>query len=208
MSTVTPTPSTRVVGRPRDPALDARILDAVVALMGQWGFTAVTMDAVAAEAGVSKPTIYRRWASKEDLVLDAMAAHQPAFAVPDLPDPREALIAFVAHLFRWGSTTEWSLLPRLMDAVLANPDLAASFRERVVAPRSAALRVYLEGARARGELRHDVDVDAAAELLVGPPMVARIMAIISGAELGDPADAAERVVDTVWLGISPGAAAI
>src|SRR5215475_3701301 len=60
-------------GRPRSPAADEAILDATVELLGELGFLALTIEAVAARAGVAKTTIYRRWPTKDDLLFDAVA---------------------------------------------------------------------------------------------------------------------------------------
>src|SRR4028119_1256301 len=60
-------------GRPRDPSRDGVIRAAILRLLGEVGYGALTVDAVAAEAGVGKATIYRRWRTKQDLVVDTVS---------------------------------------------------------------------------------------------------------------------------------------
>lgn len=68
--TATEAPRASRGGRPRDPSRDGVIREAILRLLGDVGYGALTMDAVAAEAGVGKATIYRRWHTKQDLVVD------------------------------------------------------------------------------------------------------------------------------------------
>jgi AcrR family transcriptional regulator len=68
------TPAERKLGRPRDASVDAAIVQAVLEVLNEVGLAAMSMDAVAARAGVGKATIYRRWSSKEEMVIDAIAA--------------------------------------------------------------------------------------------------------------------------------------
>src|SRR3712207_1184331 len=69
-------------GRPRDPSRDGVIRAAILRLLAEVGYSALTMDAVAAEAGVGKATIYRRWRTKHDLVVDTLSDINRAIAVP------------------------------------------------------------------------------------------------------------------------------
>src|ERR671929_141080 len=69
-------------GRPRDPSRDGVIRAAILRLLADVGYGALTMDAVAAEAGVGKATIYRRWRTKQDLVVDTIAELNRAEALP------------------------------------------------------------------------------------------------------------------------------
>ncbi len=69
-------------GRPRDPSRDGVIREAILRLLGEVGYNALTMDAVAAEAGVGKATIYRRWRTKQDLVVDTVSVMNQSLATP------------------------------------------------------------------------------------------------------------------------------
>ena len=155
-------------GRPRSEAADAAILDAAMAEMAERGYARMSVDAIAARAGVSKPTIYLRHASKAELATAALAAFQQRALPRPTGDTRADLVAILRHLRR-GIERPFGMA--MIGTVLAEeahtPELLALFRERLVAPRRAALRGVLEAARDRGELREDADLDAAVAALVG-----------------------------------------
>src|ERR671929_1968498 len=82
-------------GRPRDPALDARILEAAVALIAEVGYDGATVEGIAERAGVGKPTIYRRWAGKAEIVAEAIRARKGAGGPADTGSLRGDLRALV-----------------------------------------------------------------------------------------------------------------
>src|SRR4051812_28625258 len=99
---VDPTRSSRG-GRPRDPSRDGVIRAAILRLLADVGYGALTMDAVAAEAGVGKATIYRRWRTKQDLVVDTIADLNRADATPDtgsLEDDLRAMLRSLVSVIR------------------------------------------------------------------------------------------------------------
>src|SRR6478736_5144166 len=155
-------------GRPRDARCHPAILEATLELAGAVGLGGRTMDAVAARAGVSKATIYRRWSSKEALVLDAWMACYPVEAVPDTGSLTGDLIAH-SRQFRDAVTTGvfGRVLPQMVAAARVNEDLAEVFR-RLVAERRARVRVALDRAVERGELSAGVDLELVQDLLIGP----------------------------------------
>jgi AcrR family transcriptional regulator len=155
-------------GRPRDARCDHAILDATLELAGAVGLGGLTMDAVAARAGVSKATIYRRWSSKEALVLDAWMACYPLEAVPDTGSLTGDLIAHSRQFRDAVSEGVYGrVLPQMLAAARVNEDLAEVFR-RLVADRRARVRVALERAVERGELSSGVDLELVQDLLIGP----------------------------------------
>ena len=155
-------------GRPRSEATDAAILDAAMAEMAERGYARMSIDAIAARAGVSKPTIYLRHSGKAELATAALAAFQQRALPRPTGDTRADLVAILRHLKR-GVERPFGMA--MIGTVLAEeahtPELLSLFRERLVAPRRAALRGVLEAARDRGELREDADLDAAVAALVG-----------------------------------------
>ena len=183
-------------GRPREPETDQRILDAAFLLMAQQGYVRMSMDAVAAEAGVTKPTIYRRWSSKIELAMAALVAYCDASRPPVVGDTRADLIAEMAH-FRRAIARPYGM--SLLGTVLAEehetPELLAAFREYLVVPRRRALRAVLDAARARGEMRPDADVALAVNMLVGV-YYAQYLAAAPFAE-----DWGEKLVDAVLAGL-------
>jgi AcrR family transcriptional regulator len=158
----------RAPGRPRSERVDDAILAAARAELGARGYARMTVDAVAARAGVSKPTIYLRHPTKADLATAAIASMR----VQPRPAPTDDLRAdLIAHLRLLRAGLERPNGMTMLGTVLAEenetPELLALFRERLVAPRRQELRAVLQAARDRGELRHGADLDIAVNALVG-----------------------------------------
>src|ERR671921_419195 len=96
-------------GRPRDPSRDGLIRAAIMRLLADVGYGALTMDAVAAEAGVGKATIYRRWRTKQDLVVDTIAElNREEAAAPDQPALAEAFRSGPLEVWRTAFNEVWS----------------------------------------------------------------------------------------------------
>jgi AcrR family transcriptional regulator len=173
---------------------EAAILKATREILAESGVQGLTMEGVAARAGVAKTTVYRRWSSKEDLamavLLDMVAQ---VVAVPDLESTRDELVAFVDGAVKiLGSTLMGRVMQGLVSELAANPALARSFQERVVAMRVSEVHRLVERGIDRGDLRPDTDIELAHELLFGP-VYYRLL--LSGASL--EAGLAERIVDAV-----------
>jgi AcrR family transcriptional regulator len=154
-------------GRPRSGEAHQAILDATLALLAEVGFSALTVEGVAARAGVGKATIYRRWPSKVPLVVEAFGG-LPAFTDADTGtlagDLSEMLRAYLA-LFN--ETPLATVLPALASERAHDPALAELFNP-VLRQRRSPLMAALERARDRGEIAADVDLELAADLIVGP----------------------------------------
>ena len=135
------------------------------------GVRALTVEAVAARAGVGKTTIYRRWRDKWELALDAVMIDMlPRFANPiDVSDTRKELITFVDSVTKlWASPPYGPVMQGLISEIATEPELARVYRDQVVEPRREQLRPVIERGIARGDLRPDADVRLVHELLVGP----------------------------------------
>lgn len=188
-----PTPAR---GRPRDPAVDAAILAATQRQLAAEGYTRMSIAAIAADAGVTKPTIYRRWPSKADLATAALARLQ-AQELPRATGVTRTDLCATLHNFQ-GSLLRpngMAMLGTLLVEERHTPELIALFRERILKPRRTMLSTILEQAQQRGELRPDVDIDVAVNMLVGS-YYARYL---TGE--GVPDDWPERIVAIVWAGI-------
>lgn len=184
-------------GRPRDPAVDDAILRATLRQLAANGYGGMSVEAIAAEAGVTKPTVYRRWPSKADLATAALAVLQAEESPPARGEGRADLVALLATFRRsLLRPNGMSMLCTLLAEEERTPELIALFRERIVASRRRGVRDLLDAAWARGELRPDADLDAAVNALIGS-FYARYLT-------GDgvPADWPERIVATVWGGIA------
>jgi AcrR family transcriptional regulator len=190
-------------GRPRDPSRDDAIRAAILRLLAEVGYGALTMDAVAAEAGVGKATIYRRWAGKKELVIDALATLNDDLTVArsQLPeDSRGRILAILTHLTsRDPDSLTGRITPRMMVYSESQPDLYADYFDRVIMPRRRWLHQILRDGVDRGELRPDLDVEVAALALVGPALMpARGL----GLPPGHGSDLGRRLFDVVWPGLA------
>ena len=183
-------------GRPRSEATDRAILEAALALMAREGYARMSVDAVAAEASVSKPTLYLRYPSKAALATAALEHVREETAPPETGDTRADLIALLRH-FRAGVERPYGMA--MVGTVLAEehhtPELFVQFRRRLVEPRRQMLRAVLERARAQGELSPDADLEMAVNALVGSYYAGHL----AGGRV--PRDWPERVVRLVLGGL-------
>lgn len=158
-------------GRPRDERATAAIAAAALRQLEDLGYSRMSMESVAAEAGVARATVYRRFQDKADLVTAAMAARaDPAAGTGD------ALARLVAHLDRFDARIAEHCL-EVIGCLLAareEPRAMALHRDRVVQPRMRVLRDLLGEARDAGLLRADADMDLVLQMLVGAVFARRI----------------------------------
>jgi AcrR family transcriptional regulator len=191
-----PGPPPRGPGRPRSERVDEAILAAARAELAERGYARMSVDAVAARAGVSKPTVYLRHPTKADLATAAIASMRAEARPAPTGDVRADLIAHL-RLLRAGLERPYGMAT--LGTVLAEehetPELLALFRERLVKPRRRELRAVLEAARERGDVRADVNLDVAVSAFVGA-FFARYLA---GESLGGRFVTA--LVDTVLDGL-------
>ena len=164
-------------GRPRSVEAEAAIIDATLDLIVEWGVSALSVEAVAARAGVGKATIYRRWPGKEELVEDALSRLNDELPrVPNLPTVREQLIAMLEHLrCKSSKTRTGQILPRVISMAATQPDLMRVFFTKVIDPRRERFRSVIRGGMASGELRPDLDVELAVTMLAAPMMYLNLM---------------------------------
>jgi AcrR family transcriptional regulator len=155
-------------GRPRDRALDERILDQFIVLLGTHGYAGLTLDTLAAHCGVAKTTILRRWPSKA--AVTGAAVERLALTSVDLPDSGnlrgdlQALLGAAVDTFVHG---HGAFVPRLLRESGQHPEISELLRTVLITRRSAYRRIV---ARAidRGELAPSVDQDLLIDLLIGP----------------------------------------
>ena len=162
MTTQTATP-----GRPRREEAHRAILDAALELLVEVGYSALTVEGIASRAGVGKATIYRRWASKLPLVMEAFG-RLPGLEESDTGD----LVADLERMLRsyleaFSATPLGAVLPSLAGELPHNPELMELFAPVVLSRRQPLIRA-LERAAARGEIPPDTDLSLAADLIVGP----------------------------------------
>jgi AcrR family transcriptional regulator len=156
-------------GRPRSAEADAAIQQATVELLALEGYAGLTMSGVAHRAGVSTATLYRRWHSKLGLVVDVLAARAEESPVPDtgtLEGDCRAILRSLVDKARTTLTTP--IMAGLVGEIGRNPELAAALRANLIAPRRQVLNEVFRRAQARGEMRPDIDIAIASDLLFGP----------------------------------------
>ena len=187
-------------GRPRDEACDRAIETAALDLMVEEGFAGLTMEGVAARAGVAKTTVYRRWDSKAALVIDAFlrGGRDPQVA-PDTGSLRGDLLEML-QAFLHMVQTRGELVQALVAEQRRHPELAETFRATFLDQKKAAVREVLDRGLARGEIAPDADLGLLAD--VGAALIWYRLSI-SGAPLDD--DLPERIVDQFFA--APRAAA-
>jgi AcrR family transcriptional regulator len=159
----------RPAGRPRSAEVHGAILDAAIALIREVGYDAVSMDGIAARAGVGKAALYRRWASKEALVVEALGRLVTKVPVPDtgtLAD--DVRLNMRTNLQMYADPASGPLLSGLVAAMARSEPIARAFRGGFLATRHEALHAALARGVARGELRDDVDLDLVVEMLNAP----------------------------------------
>ena len=146
---------------------EREILDATLTVLAETGYDKLTMDAVATEAKASKATLYRRWSSKPELVVEAICSHKAHPPVPDTGSLRGDLVA--AHCGMGGLQDPRALAVQaaVVTAMGRDPEFAATYRREFIAPKQEASRTIFERAVARGEIREDVDLDLLAPALAG-----------------------------------------
>ncbi|WP_249681392.1 TetR/AcrR family transcriptional regulator [Roseococcus pinisoli] len=162
-------PSPIRAGRPRNPAIDVAIQEAAKSLLAEVGCGAFTMEGVAARAGIGKQTLYRRWPSRGDLLIDLFyldELQEPEIA-PDLP-AAEALGAYLdASLQRLYRPWNRNLLRSLAVTAQDDPLLREVMLARITWPRVEMGRAILRRLKAAGQVRADLDVEMAVDMANG-----------------------------------------
>jgi AcrR family transcriptional regulator len=152
-------------GRPRDRQIDVAVLKATLAMLDKAGYGGLTLEEVAREAGTTKPAIYRRWPTRQQLVLSALGHRFGDATAPDtgctLCDLDECLKVFVAAFRRMPP----GVIGPLFADCAGDRELRAMFMTTLFDPPRAAVSETLERAHARGDLRDDVDLELILDLI-------------------------------------------
>ena len=186
-------------GRPRSPEADRAIVDATLELIAEEGVTGLSVESVAVRAGVAKTTIYRRWSGKEDLVAEALATlNDDLEELPEGSAAGRATWMLNQMRVRSSESVAGRIFPKMAGYARTHPELWAAFHARVLEPRRERLRGILREGMASGELRADLDLELAVNLLVGG-MVYTLNMRPPG--LVVPDDYAERLVALALAGM-------
>ena len=156
-------------GRPRSELHHKLILQTAIDLVIELGFREVSIESIAARAGLAKTTIYRRWPNKASLVMDAFMIRFGSG--PRLPKSKEITETIRTHMRRMAKvfrSKEGALLNALLAEAQFDTNLAAVIRERWTLPRRRTAVAIFQKAITRGELRADINVEASIDLLYAP----------------------------------------
>ncbi|MDO0972683.1 TetR/AcrR family transcriptional regulator [Mycolicibacterium frederiksbergense] len=161
-------------GRPRAAATDLAILQAALALFIDRGVEGASMEQIAKRAGVGKPTIYRRWSSKEEVIAAAMetlVAEEVGWAASDVIEtqsPYALVEAVIDGAAAMAATPQYrALVARVFGSAVSHPELMARYWERYILPRRQLAARLLERARQEGTVAADTDVDVTIDMMVG-----------------------------------------
>jgi AcrR family transcriptional regulator len=187
--------------RRRGPELEQAILDAAWAELGEVGYTALTIEAVAKRAGTSKPVIYRRWQSRAALVIAAWAGRQPI--VPSIPDTgslRADLVWLFQRIAKRANNMMSETIAGVMAEAFKHPEVVTLLKERLDSkPMHASVLTIVDNAMARGELRA---AHLPNRVLRLPLDMVRAEAMLCGAPVTD--ETLEAMVDEVYIPLLKG----
>jgi AcrR family transcriptional regulator len=159
----------RSPGRPRSEHARLAILRSSLKLLGENGFSALTIEAVAAHASVGKATVYRWWPNKAVLIADAFASSTTRkLHFPDTGFVRADMSQQMRQLIKVFRSPRGRIVSAILGGGQSDPDLIAAFRERFLWPRRREAYATLRRGILRGELRPDQDLDLLLDSLYGP----------------------------------------
>lgn len=202
-TTSEPEQELRRPGRPRSAQAHKAILDATLELLAQEGVQGLSIEAVAARAGVGKTTIYRRWTSKDDLIIDAIHTVQIDFPITDSGNLRQDLVTLFKKAYHLITTQPLmgQLVLKLIGEYPANPEIFQVFLSRLLIPRFHIFIQRVREAQAQGEIRPDIDPLLVIDLIAGAFFfhwaITRNVITTSSTE-----EIAEQIVDMAMRGIA------
>ncbi|MEV4843562.1 TetR/AcrR family transcriptional regulator [Micromonospora matsumotoense] len=176
MSDMNPTADApRSPGRPRSVRADEAIIEATLDLLAEGStIEALSIEAIAARAGVGKATIYRRWSGKDALLLDALRRLKGVVAQPAGHSVRDDLVLLVGAVGHNLDPRAARIMPCLVPEVNRSPDHFQLY-QNIIEPRRKLMREVLRRGVASGELRADLDIEVAMALLTGPMLIQRLL---------------------------------
>jgi AcrR family transcriptional regulator len=188
--------TSRRPGRPRDARADDAILTATLDTLVEVGYEGLIVERVAERAGVAKATVYRRWSSKQELVLAALGRLHATLQIPDSGDVRADLILLIRQAQHFLTQTKGGqVLPRLVGEFASGSPVGRAFIAEVLLPRIAGVQKALERAKQRGELREDLDMDLALPQIIGPILFLRLLGRLQDMDDEFPERLARQVLE-------------
>lgn len=161
-------------GRPRDPALDTAILAAALDLFKEHGIAGTSIEQVAKRAGVGKPTVYRRWTSKEQLIADAIetfvagGVNWPSREEIDAVGPQELIRRNIDAAARTSADPRFrALVAQIYGSAVSHPLLMKTYWEHYIQPRRDLAIAMLQRAQTEGSVPPDADLDVLVDMVAG-----------------------------------------
>ena len=161
-------------GRPRDSATDLAILRSALNLFVEHGVEGTSIEQIAKQAGVGKPSIYRRWSNKEELIaaaLEALVVEEAGWASPEAIQKESPYMLVEAAIDSAAATVTApqyrALVARVFGSAVSHPSLMAIYWDRYILPRRRLAASLLERARQLGTVAADADFDVAIDMMVG-----------------------------------------
>lgn len=169
-------------------------------MLAEEGIQALTIEGIAERAGVGKTTIYRRFDSIEEILVNAFGEMDLGVEIPDTGSTREDLIQ-LGEAFRSQSAAAvmFPVLAQIVGTALTNPIVLDTFREHLMKPRQTSIKTILQRGVERGDVRPDVDIDLLADLIPGGIIFHKLFQLPPDAMISE--DYPRRVLDTIWDGI-------
>jgi AcrR family transcriptional regulator len=184
-------------GRKRDPEKDDAILRAALDVLAESGYEGTTIDVVAAKAGVARATVYRRWPTKSELIVDAvraLAQLAPKLQLPDTGTLEGDMRLLLSAGGRSGNARPMKIIVGLLPAMPHDPELAEVVSTVMIAPQAALFRALLQRAQDRGEIGAHRNLDMLALIV---PAFSSYRAIILGGTLEQ--SYVDAVIDEILL---------
>jgi AcrR family transcriptional regulator len=184
-------------GRPRDRTVDSRTIAATLELLLKQGLGGVSIESVASQSGVSKASIYRRWKSKEDLIVDAVGSLVVDADINESGDIRTDLVSALDNMRTFVCDTRaGEVFPWLVGEMAAGSEIGARYMSTVITPKRTFLGSIIDKAIEQGELRPDLDPEIAIDMLIGPLLLRRM----AGHLESTPDSWPTTIVDTLLAG--------
>jgi len=185
-------------GRPRDPRLDKAIVAATLELLVEEGYAQLTVERIAARAGVGKATVYRRWPDKVSIVLEAVSRNPERPSAPDTGSLRGDALAYLGTLVRY-RTLHSDAISAISSEALCDERFGDAFRAGMAEPVMTGMGTILGRAVERGELSAEADVELLSSVA---PALFQVQRLLAGRH---PDEAfVERIVDQFFSPIDPG----
>jgi AcrR family transcriptional regulator len=159
----------RAPGRPRSDQARQSILESTLELLQETGFEALSIEGIAAHAGVGKATVYRWWPNKAAVVIDAFLTWvEPELQFPQAPNVREQIMMQMRRLTKLMRGQFGTVLGAMIGAGQSQPEILEAIRTKWLEPRRREARVIVQQAQKRGELRSDISADTILDILYAP----------------------------------------